>query len=283
MAKILCVGIATLDVVNQVPAYPAEDSEVRASAQRVSIGGNAANTARVLSYLGAQTHWLGNLSDDAAAQQLIESFRRTGVDHALAQRIPNSRLPTSYITLSGANGSRSIVHYRDLPEYDFAHFSTLDLRFLDWVHFEGRPVEQLAPMLNRVRQMCGLPLSLEVEKPRPGIEALFEEADVLMFSRDYVRAQGVEDPEQWLERLPPGNMASCTWGEQGAWLRDFAGDLHQHQPVIDAPVIDTLAAGDVFNAGLLDAITRGVPASEALREAVQLAAQHCTQEGLLGL
>src|SRR5690606_2634666 len=43
MGHVLAIGIATLDIVNTVDGYPAEDAEVRASAQRVSRGGNATN------------------------------------------------------------------------------------------------------------------------------------------------------------------------------------------------------------------------------------------------
>lgn len=37
--RILAVGIATLYIINTVDGYPAEDQEVRASAQRVARGG----------------------------------------------------------------------------------------------------------------------------------------------------------------------------------------------------------------------------------------------------
>lgn len=41
MARVLAIGIATLDIVNLVSVYPTEDSEVRALDQRVTRGGNA--------------------------------------------------------------------------------------------------------------------------------------------------------------------------------------------------------------------------------------------------
>ena len=39
MAKILAVGIATLDIINLVDSYPSEDTEVRALSQRKLRGG----------------------------------------------------------------------------------------------------------------------------------------------------------------------------------------------------------------------------------------------------
>lgn len=278
MARVLCVGIATLDIINRVERYPAEDSEVRASAQSQRMGGNAANTATVLAQLGTQASWVGNLAE--SSETVDRSFARHGVDASLAVCIPDAVMPTSYILLSEASGSRSIVHFRDLPEYSAEDFLELDLRGFDWVHFEGRAIDQLVPMLWRARGMCGLPVSLEVEKPREGIEDLFEQADLLLFSRDYAQAQDFSDAPALLRSLAPGVPATCTWGAQGAWAIDHDGRLlHVAAPTLEA-VVDTLGAGDVFNAAMVHALNNGLTVEQALQAAVTLASSQCTREGL---
>ena len=278
MARVMCVGIATLDIINRVEQYPAEDSEVRALAQSQRMGGNAANTATVLAQLGAQAFWVGNLAQPA---EIVErDFARYGVDTSLAVRLPDAVMPTSYILLSEASGSRSIVHFRDLPEYHAKHFLKMDLRGFDWVHFEGRAIDQLVPMLWRARGMCGLPVSLEVEKPRRGIEELFEQADLLLFSRDYAQAQGFSDAAALLRSLPQGVLATCAWGAQGAWAIDQDSRLlHVAAPPLDS-VVDTIGAGDVFNAAMVHALSSGRTMEQALRAAVSLASLQCTREGL---
>lgn len=280
MSRILCVGIAAIDIVNHVSHYPGEDTEVRALARDIRLGGNAANTAQVLAQLGCEAAWAGNLSDRPEADLARETLSRLGVDIGHAAIIADACMPTSYVTLSRANGSRSIVHYRGMPEYAAEAFMDIDLRAFDWVHFEGRALDQLVAMMERARGMCGLPVSLEVEKPREGIESLFPVADLLMFSRDYLLAKGEQDPEAFLRGLPPGVMATCTWGAKGAWARDFEGRVMHAGASVPKQVIDTLGAGDVFNAGLLHAITRGVPMAGALAEANRLAGDQCGREGL---
>jgi ketohexokinase len=274
----MCVGVATLDIVNRVARYPAEDSEVRALAQSRRMGGNAANTASVIAQLGAQASWVGNLAQPA---EVVErGFARYGVDISLATRIPGATMPTSYILLSDASGSRSIVHFRDLPEYRAADFQQLDLRGFDWVHFEGRAIEQLVPMVRHARGVCGLPVSVEVEKPRDGIEALFEQADLLLFSSDYARAKGFRDAPALLRSLPRGILATCTWGAGGAWAIDHHGRLlHAQAPPLRS-VVDTIGAGDVFNAALVHALSGGQPVEQALQSAVALASAQCTREGI---
>ena len=281
MARILCVGIATLDIINHVERYPAEDSEVRASAQQLRRAGNAANTAVVLFQLGEDVSWVGNLSDQPEAELVREDFARHGVDIGQAGVVPGGRIPTSYITLSGASGSRTIVHCRDLPEYSAMAFSGVDLKPFDWVHFEGRAIDQLGPMLARVRAERGMPVSLEVEKPRAGIEALFDKPDLLMFSRDYLDALGALESGAFLRSLPVGRMATCTRGEAGAWARDAEGNILHAEAHRPDRVLDTIGAGDVFNAGLLHALVRGGGAREALQQATRLAGRQCGREGLV--
>jgi len=64
---ILGVGIVTLDIINIVEHYPAEDEEVRALSQRMCRGGNTANTLDVLAQFGHTCNWTGTLANDANA------------------------------------------------------------------------------------------------------------------------------------------------------------------------------------------------------------------------
>jgi len=189
MARILAIGIATLDIVNLVAAYPAEDSETRALGQRVARGGNATNTLVVLSQLGHACSWGGALAEETDAAFIRSDLMAHNIDLQYCRHLPGGKNPTSYILLSQATGSRSIVHYRDLPEYDFEQFVGIDLTAFDWLHFEGRNIDATAEMLRYARRMAPhLPLSVEVEKQRPDIEQLFMLPDLLLFSRAYATA-----------------------------------------------------------------------------------------------
>src|SRR3569623_1531043 len=70
MARILGIGTATLDIINRVDGYPAEDSEVRALARRISRGGNCPNTLVVLSQLGLRCDWGGVLAEEPDAARI---------------------------------------------------------------------------------------------------------------------------------------------------------------------------------------------------------------------
>ena len=138
MAKILGIGIATLDIINEVDSYPAEDSEQRALAQRQRTGGNVTNSLTVLQQFGHDCALAAVLTPDADGRQIQEKLAQRGIDLSPAQVLGFGHAPTSYITLNRQNGSRTILHYRDLPEFDLNAFLRIDLTPFDWLHFEGR-------------------------------------------------------------------------------------------------------------------------------------------------
>lgn len=281
--RILGVGIATLDIINRVASYPNEDDEVRALGQQQLRGGNATNTLVVLSQLGHQCDWAGSLADDADSQAILDDLARYQIDSDHCMVHAGGKVPTSYVLLSASTGSRTIVHHRDLPEFPAEAFAFIDLDAYDWVHFEGRNVPALRAMLERTHR-AGLPCSLEVEKPRDGIETLFELPDLLLFSRGYARHAGYERPDEFLADVPPeGREAYCAWGELGAWVRDAAGHVHHAPAVPPVEVIDTLGAGDVFNAAVIDARVREQDPQQALTAGCRLAGRKCGQQGLAGL
>ncbi|WP_457665647.1 PfkB family carbohydrate kinase [Thiolapillus sp.] len=278
MSSILAVGIATLDIVNTLASYPREDEEVRALAQRRVRGGNATNTLVILSQLGYHCSWAGVLPREPDAQVVLDDLEKHRVDITAVQRPDCGKLPTSYISLSAETGSRSIVHYRDLPEYDFPAFDGLELDRQDWLHFEGRNVGELGRMLKKTSQ-AGIPCSLEVEKPREGIESLFDLPDVLLFSRVYVRQGGFQDAGDFLASRNWRQPVFLAWGAAGAWCRTADGEI-RHVSAPDVAVVDSLGAGDVFNAAVIDGLVKKRPPEEILHHAVRLASAKCARQGL---
>jgi len=284
MANILAIGIATLDIINVVAAYPEEDSEIRALSQQQSRGGNATNTLTVLSQLGHHCYWGGILINEADSQVIKDDLALSNIDTRYCQQLADGKMPTSYISLNQSSGSRSIVHYRDCPEFSFAEFVKIDLSSFDWLHFEGRNIADTAKMLHYVKQhFPTLSCSLEIEKPRADIEDLFSLADVLLFSRQYAQSRGFNDASHFLNSLTANQIATCAWGQQGAWLKTADGHI-QHSDSFSPPhVIDTLGAGDTFNAGFIHGLVNNTKATIALSHACQLAGHKCGQTGFANL
>lgn len=287
MSNILTVGIATLDIINLVEHFPQEDEELRATSQRIVCGGNAANTASVLAQYGHKVELAATLANEPDGHRIEQQLTARHVATHYCESVSNGKVPTSYITLNQQTGSRTIVHYRDLPEYDYEHFKQIPLETFDWFHFEGRNVAAVKQMLLDTRQRrMDQPISLELEKERENIDTLLPLADILLFSKSFALGRGCHNAPGFFDTIrphAPDALLVCTWGEQGAWGRDI-NNQDFHVPAYSPPkVIDTLAAGDTFNAGIIHSLGNGNILPEAMDHACQLAGKKVGQSGIMGL
>lgn len=286
MSLFLLTGTATVDIINTVAHYPREDEELRAISCQLRPGGNALNTSRVLAGLGHQTELLAQIADDSGGRQILHTLDREGIAHGHCP-CTSGVTPTSYITLNSQNGSRTIIHVRDLPELNIGHFKAVPLERFDWLHFEGRNVQETAKMLSHARQrLIDQPISLEIEKPRPGIEKLLPQADLLIFSRVFAESLRFTTPSPFLmamRTLAPQAAIVCSWGDTGAWAlargKRRTEETHYAPAVRPQQVIDTLGAGDAFNAGLIASLGTGATLEEGLNDAVALAGRKVGGQG----
>lgn len=284
MANILAIGIATLDIINTVDGYPDEDSELRALSQHQTRGGNATNTLTVLSQLGHHCTWGGVVIDEPDSSVIQQDLNHHHIDMSACRRLAHGKMPTSYITLNQQTGSRTIVHHRDCPEFSFADFAKIDLTGFDWVHFEGRNITDTQLMLLHLKKHHPqLPCSLEIEKPRPKVERLFDLPNVLLFSQHYAQANGFSDAIRLLSSLKSNNIACCAWGKDGAWAINQDKKVFHSPAFPPAQVIDTLGAGDTFNAGFIHQLVNHADINTALTYACRLAGHKCGQVGFTQL
>ncbi len=282
--RILAIGTATLDIIDLLDRYPREDEKVRVLGRRRVAGGNAVNTLLVLSRLGYACGWGGVVADDPDSRHILGTLQRYDVDVSGSVCCREGKTPTSHICLSRSTGSRTIAHFRDLPEYSAEDFGRIDLGAWDWVHFEGRNTAELVQMQARLKsQRPELICSLEVEKPRPGIESLCPGSDVLVVSQAYAHACGYQDGAALLEALRPHTGSAilfCPWGASGAFAMDRMGHIYTSPAFPPPTVIDTLGAGDVFNAAVIDGILQKRPVEQVLVDACRLAGRKCGMQGL---
>eukprot|EP00944_MAST-04C_sp_MAST-4C-sp1_P003226 g3226.t1 len=73
---VLCLGMLVMDYCVVVDEFPVQDTKQTASAQRVSGGGNAANTAVQLSKLGVKCSLISKVGQDSNGKMLIGELER---------------------------------------------------------------------------------------------------------------------------------------------------------------------------------------------------------------
>ncbi|KAK3893741.1 hypothetical protein Pcinc_002445 [Petrolisthes cinctipes] len=280
---ILCVGLSCLDIINEVSYYPEEDMDCRCVAQWWQRGGNAANNCTVLGLLGARPAYLGTIADSHEKRFLLDDFAKYGVNTDHLVEVGGCSCPTSCVILSQTTGSRTIIHANaGLPELSVDDFSKVDLTVFDWIHFEGRNVANVVKMIEVVRKhnqkhqdSKSITISVEVEKAKAELDALIPLPDVLFVSKDYAKFKGFSNMAETVEKIQtqayPGCLVICPWGEAGASMGREGSELVKSPAFPPTKVVDTLGAGDTFNAATIFALSRGYSHSSSITFACRLA------------
>ncbi len=244
-------------------------------------GGNACNSARVLAKLGHKVQLMSQLAEDSKSNWLIQQMRHAGIKMDLCTRSQNQTTPISSIWLNQQNGSRTIVHHRDLDEISLNDLQKLESLTPAWIHFEGRNIETLTHLFQKSKVAEHCPKSLEIEKPREGIEELLPWMSVVIISQEYLRKKRLSATEcMWNLKKYNNELAIiCTQGSDGLVAMDHSGHLITREAEPVDRIIDTIGAGDSFIAGLISALSQKKSFQDALVAANQLAALKIQHRG----
>jgi sulfofructose kinase len=278
---ILCAGIAVQDIVFRVAQFPAPGGKCMTHEFMIISGGCAVNAAIAVARLGGRAHYTGPLGDanDAVSNQLMTEMAREGIDTSGVVRVASATAPVSGIMID-RKGERMIATYRDKrietarapdPGQLVANISLLlaDNRFPDYV----RPICEAA-------RRRGVPVVLDADRPTVEDDPLFSIATHVIFSSECLRATtGLDDLAAGLKRMMPRTNAFLAVSDGPGPVRYIADGSVRAMPVFKIDAIDTLAAGDVFHAGIALALAEGRDEVAAMRFGAAAAALKCTRFG----
>ncbi|XP_026142221.1 ketohexokinase-like isoform X2 [Carassius auratus] len=293
--KILSIGLVCLDIINVVDKYPEEDTDTRCLSQRWQRGGNASNTCTVLSLLGAPCAFMGSLAPGPVADFILNDFQMYKIDISLLLEHAECSFPASVVISSVTTGSRTILHMnRNLPDVSVEDFSKVDLSQYKWIHWEGRNADEQVKMIERVREYNSkqeeknrITISVEIEKTREPLYQLFPLGDLVFVSKDVAQHFGFTSAAAALKgiygRLRKGATLICAWAEKGADAMGPDGVIIHSDAFPPEKLVDTLGAGDTFNASVLYSLSNGGSLQDALTFGCQIAGKKCGIHGYDGI
>jgi sugar/nucleoside kinase (ribokinase family) len=242
------------------------ERELLASDFRMTLGSSSAIVAHNLAALGVSVGFITRLRDDALGSIALERLAERGVDLTCVKRVSGGT-STGVTILLDHEGKRHILTY---PGTMFEMAATdLDMAYLALGrHFHLSSLflhKALQPDLPRICRRLkaeGLTLSLDTnDDPQDrwggALDELLGMVDIFLPNEDEAcRISGKPDPESAIEalamRVP---LVAVKCGKRGALVQ--AANRRWLLPAASVTPIDTIGAGDSFDAGFLAAYLRG--------------------------
>jgi sugar/nucleoside kinase (ribokinase family) len=243
------------------------ERELLASNFQLTLGGSSAILAHNLAILGNRVGFITMLGSDTLGSIAFDRLSESGVDLSRVVRRPGT--PSTGVTLLlDHSGSRHILTYpgtmseMTCSDLDFAYLSSAKHFHLSSL-FLQRSLQSGLPQLFRDLKKAGLTISLDTNDDpddRWGgvLDQLLDSIDILLPNEDEIcriaRRGTLEESLDSLSNRVPLIAVKC--GKRGAVIQ--AGKQRFTVPPIAVQPVDTIGAGDSFNAGFLSAYLQGM-------------------------
>lgn len=280
---ILCLGDVNPDII--LP-YGDSKANMRRLAQGLPVqgatqatilsGGSIGNTASGLARLGADVHFAGKAGLDSYGKFVKKDFEKDGVK-------------TEYLSLDPAISTVVVMAVVDEDKERFLYAfpnenpSHLQLKAEDlpdeliekisWVHTTGfmlrhnpaaDAIVDFMERCHKAGKIVSLDLNLRIElnpftdEFRSRIQRIANISDILLGSgtEEFMPYTGASTPEEAAKMLASEDrMIVSRFGADGVQL--YANGEMSFIPCYKVNVLDTVGAGDAFNAGFIASVSRG--------------------------
>lgn len=286
--SIIVFGSINLDLVARVPHLP-NPGETLSGYSFVTVpGGKGANQAVGAAKLGGSTRMIGRVGGDAFGEELLKSLQDSGVqtdlvmvDRAISSGVAmiavDDRSENHIIVIPGANGN---VNESDLEKLQ----STLTSSSILLLQLEI-PIAIVESAAAIAHQIGAIVMLDPAPAPTNFPDSLYPLSDILT-PNAIEAAQLVGFP---LENDSDVDRAATVLQQKGAKTiviklgaqGAFCATQEERflMPAFSVNAIDTVAAGDAFNAGLAVALSEGLPIRESITWGAASGALSTTKSG----
>lgn len=291
MKKRLCVlGSINVDHVIRVPYFPKAGETLTGYGYHISYGGKGANQAVAAARLGALVQFIGAVGNDPIGQEMKNAFAQEGIDTSAIMTISDQPTGLAMIQVSD-EGENSIVisagaNSALTPDLVAQHQSIIEQADTLLVQLES-PLQAVESAIN-IAKSAGKTVVLNPAPAQTLPESLLRQVD--MITPNETEAEILTGVKVCDERTACQaasyfhqlgiEQVLITLGAKGVYVSE---KNHPQQAKIISGfrvnAVDTTAAGDTFNAGLVSALLDEKPLAEAIRFAHAAAALSVTRMG----
>lgn len=285
--KILVIGSSNTDMVVQSPRIPQPGETILGGTFFMNAGGKGANQAVAAARLGGNVSFIAKTGEDIFGRQAILLFQQEGID--VSGIVVDAKFPSGVALINvDANGENAIVV---APGANAAlHASDIDAvkEKIETATIILMQLETPIPTIEYVAQLAAernIPVVLNPAPAAALSDALLKNISIITPNQkeaEMLTGIKVVDESSALKaaqalKAKGVKTIIITMGAQGAFV------LHENESYlvksIKVKAVDTTAAGDVFNAALVVALSNGETMKDAVSFACKAAAISVTRLG----
>lgn len=259
MKKIVGIGACVFDTLYSIPSYPAEDTKMRALSSKCAGGGPTATGLVAAQKLGADTAYVGVLSDDSGGKFLKSDFEKYGVNTDFIKVESGYRSFASVLWLSADTTSRTCVFDKgNLPSLVLTAEQKEAIKQADILMVDGNELDAAVEAAKLAREN-GVKVLYDCGGLYDGVEKLLALTHVMIpseeFALKHTRSTDAQEAAKKLYTLYSPEVVVVTQGKRGGILYD--GERLISYPIYPAKVLDSNGSGDVFHGAFAYGIASG--------------------------
>jgi sulfofructose kinase len=257
MAKVLSVGIATVDTIVLVDKYPAADERVVALQSVRAVGGPATTAAVTMARLGIDVALSCVIGDDEDGRFIFDTLKREGVDTRNVIVNPAIHTAIGTIVVSKSEQTRAIMvqPHSELPS------KPANIGDYQWIHVDQFGMNAIKDW--GVSRGGSAKLSIDIGYATPGLNS----ADYDLYAPSENITTDVSSA------VRDKNIVVISQGGDGSVYSD--GVSSGKVNAISGEIVSTLGAGDVFHGALVATQVWNKPIEEAVTIANTVAGLSC--------
>ena len=225
--------------------------------KKMTSGGSAANTIQGVAKLGTESSYIGKVSNDEFGKFFETKLKEHGINPVL---LSSETSTGRAMALVSKDGERTFATYLGAAvELSADEISENMFNTYNYFHIEGYMVYNHDLMLKsaQLAKSKGLKVSLDlasynvVEDNLEFLKSYIKEyVDIIFANEEEAKAFTGKEPEEALNIISEYcEIAIVKVGSQGSYIKK-GNNIHKIG-IIDAKMVDTTGAGDLYAAGFL--------------------------------